>query len=111
MNASAPIGNLDALDVVGQRKGGGVDLVISCSGPLDEGVATLGLLERKVHNYLVAIGHPNFAEIYPAARSGSVRVFISCAYPVSPAARGAIDSLALRAAQRGVELLLVKHVP
>jgi hypothetical protein len=50
-----PIQNLDAFDIVGERKDGGVDLVVSCSGPLDSSSTTLGLIERKVRAYLVTI--------------------------------------------------------
>jgi hypothetical protein len=62
-----PIQNLDAFDIVGERKDGGVDLVVSCSGPLDTSSTTLGLIERKVRAYLVTIAHENFARIYPMA--------------------------------------------
>ena len=41
-----PIQNLDAFDIIGERKDGGVDLVVSCSGPLDSSTTTLGLIER-----------------------------------------------------------------
>jgi hypothetical protein len=110
MSASAPIHDLDSFDVVGQRKDGGVDLVVSCSGPLDASKVTIGLLNQKVSNYLVTLSHPNFANVYPAARSGPVRIFISCAHEVSSEARSAIDTLAERAGRLGVELLLVKHM-
>jgi hypothetical protein len=109
-NFDPPIQNLDAFDVVGNRLDGGVDLVISCSGPLDESVGTLRLIERKVTGYLAAIGHKDFAKAYPAAQRGPVRIFISCEHPVSTGARGMIASLKGKAAQSGVDLLLVKHM-
>jgi hypothetical protein len=110
MNSAGPISNLDAFDVVGVRKGGGVDLVISCSGPLDDGPATLTLLEQKVGNYLASVAHPNFPNVYPSASTGPVKLFISCGYTVSPKAQELIDSLTLRAAQIGVELSLVEYM-
>jgi hypothetical protein len=105
-----PIRNLDAFDVVGNRLDGGVDLLISCSGPLDESVGTLRLIEQKVTGYLVAIAHENFAKVYPAAQRGPARIFISCSYPVSAAARSMIATLKARAAQSGIDLLLVNRM-
>jgi hypothetical protein len=43
-----PIQNLDAFDIVGERLDGGVDLVVVCSGPLDDSAEVLGLLRRKL---------------------------------------------------------------
>jgi len=103
---SPPIQNLDSLDVVGERKDGGVDLLISCSGPLDDSPATLRLLAQKVANYLTGAAHANFSNVYPAAKRGPVRIFISCDYVVSEGARREIASLAQRAATMGVELKL-----
>jgi hypothetical protein len=103
-----PIQNLDAFDIVGERKDGGVDLVVSCSGPLDSSITTLGLIERKVRAYLATIAHENFARIYPAAEFGAVRIFISCECHVSGAARELIDGLGVTASKEGVSLLLVR---
>lgn len=105
-----PIQKLDAFDVVGERKDGGVDLVVSCSGPLDSSSGTLSLIERKVSAYLVTIGHENFVRIYPAAELGPVRIFISCDHYVSGAARKLIDSLGVTASKQGVSLLLVSSM-
>jgi hypothetical protein len=105
-----PIQNLDAFDIVGERKEGGVDLVISCSGPLDSSTTTLGLIERKVRAYLVTIAYENFARIYPAAEFGPVRIFISCEHHVSGAARELIGSLGVTASKQGVSLLLVSSM-
>src|SRR6266446_4489729 len=104
-----PIQNLDAFDIVGERKDGGVDLVASCSGPLDSSTTTLGLIERKVRAYLVTIAHESFARIYPAAEFGP-GIFISCEHYVSGAARELIDSLGVTASQQGVSLLLVSSM-
>jgi hypothetical protein len=105
-----PIQNLDAFDIVGERKDGGVDLVVSCSGPLDSSTGTLSLIERKVGAYLVTIAHENFARIYPAAEFGPVRIFISCDHFVSDAARELIDGLGVAASKQGVSLLLVSSM-
>jgi hypothetical protein len=41
MDFEPPIQNLDAIDVLGKRVDGGVDLAITCSGPLDDSADTL----------------------------------------------------------------------
>jgi hypothetical protein len=105
-----PIQNLDAFDIVGVRKDGGVDPVVSCSGPLDSSTATLSLIEHKVRAYLVTIAHENFARIYPAAEFGPVRILISCEHYVSGAARELIDSLGVTASKQGVSLSLVSSM-
>jgi hypothetical protein len=105
-----PIRNLDAFDVVGSRLDGGVDLVISCVGPLDASVETLRLLQQKVNAYLVAVAHENFSKVHPAASRGPVRIFVSCEHTVSSEARGVIGVLAAQASRSGIELLLVKHM-
>lgn len=46
-----PISDADNLDVVGVREDGGIDLVITCSGPLDDSNETVELLGQKVRNY------------------------------------------------------------
>ena len=47
-----PLSDAANLDVAGVRQTGGVDLVIACSGPLDESDQTIELLSQKVRNYL-----------------------------------------------------------
>jgi hypothetical protein len=105
-----PIRNLDAFDIVGERKDGGIDLVVSCRGPLDSSTTTLGLIEQKVRAYLVTIAHENFARIYPAAKFGPIRIYVSCEHHVSGAARELIDSLGVTASKQGVSLLLVSSM-
>jgi hypothetical protein len=109
-DSQPPIQNINAFDVVGQRKEGGVDLVVSCTGPLDSSPATLELIERKIVAYLVTIAHANFARTCRAAERGPVRIFISCKYFVSVAAQEIIDALHVKAAKQGVALLLVKSM-
>jgi hypothetical protein len=107
---AAPIQNLDAFDITGTRKDGGLDLVICCSGPLDSSTATLELIERKVMGYLNTIAHPDFPRIYPAAAVGPIRIFVSCSYHISDAACELIDKLGAAASKQGVSLLVVKSM-
>jgi hypothetical protein len=101
-----PIQNLDAVDIIGERLDGGVDLVVVCSGPLDDSADTLGRLNQKVRNYLREVASENFR-----ARFGieaGVAIFVSCAHPVSGAAGGLINVLRQEASAHGVGLQLVK---
>jgi hypothetical protein len=109
-SSQPPSQNVDAFDVVGERQEGGVDLIVSCSGPLDSSPGSLQLIERKVGAYLVTIAHANFARTYRAPERGPVRIFVSCEHFVSEAAQVMIDALAVKAAKQGVALLLVKSM-
>jgi hypothetical protein len=107
---SRPIQNVDSIDVVGIRNDAGIDLCVSCSGPLDDSCETLSSLQIKVRGYIEAASSPNIWQAYPTAKVGPVDVYISCAYAVSAAALKSIDLLIDEAAQKGVTLRLVKSV-
>jgi hypothetical protein len=102
-----PLTNADNLDVVGVRQTGGVDLVISCSGPLDESDQTIALLSQKVRNYLQLALNPKLFTHYNA-ESGPVRVFVACEFTVSPRAGRSLEALREELAVHAVELRLVK---
>jgi len=60
MESSAPpLQSVDAFDVVGERQDGGVDWVVSCSGPPDSSPRTVELIEREIVAYLIRIAHAN----------------------------------------------------
>src|SRR6187397_3174344 len=82
---SPPLTDADNLDVVGVRKTGGVDLVVTCSGPLDGSDQTISLLSQKVKNYAQLAKNPNLFTHFNA-ESGPVRIFVSCEFAVSPRA-------------------------
>lgn len=48
----APIQDLDFIDIVGNRKDGGIDLCIVISGFLDNSEEHEGLLRQKIQNYV-----------------------------------------------------------
>ena len=102
-----PLTDADNLDVAGVRKTGGVDLVVSCSGPLDESDQTIALLSQKIRNYLQLALSPNIFTHFKAD-SGPVRIFVSCEFAVSSRAGKTIDSLREELAEHAVELRLVK---
>jgi hypothetical protein len=104
-----PLTDADNLDAVGVRKGGGVDLVITCSGPLDDSSQTLELLAQKVRNYTQLAANPNLFRHFDA-EAGPVRIFVSCQFAVSDRAKQTLDALRLELVAGQPELLLVKDM-
>ena len=100
----SPLTDPDNLDVIGQRKDGGVDMLVSTAGPLDASDVTCGRLREKLNAYLFAAVHPNFANVYPAARTGRVRIFVSDSHAISDRARLLVDEFAREALTRNVEV-------
>lgn len=87
MNSPTPIQSLDKFDVVGVRKDGGIDLVISCSGPLDATPETLLALECKIRNYVREVEgarSPTFFEKYNCKPNAPITIFVSCNFEVHP---------------------------
>lgn len=113
MNTVLPISNLESIDVVGVRKDGGLDLVISCAGPLDSSGATLTSLETKICNYLREVREakdPSLLERYGCNPDAKVRIIVSCQFPVHLEALELINNLTEAAHSIDVELLLRRHV-
>ena len=98
-----PISNVDSIDVTGVRKEGGIDLVISTYGPLDGGLETLRLISTKVRGYVAAVESGNLFARFDA-RPGPIRIIISCAHAIDPAARALIARLNGEAAKRGTSV-------
>jgi hypothetical protein len=107
-NFEPPIQNLDSLDLVGERKEGGVDLVIVCSGPLDESADTLRRIDQKIRGYITAATKTGFASAYPAALDGPTTIFLSCDHPISTGALGLINELGRIAGLQNIEVQIVK---
>ena len=101
---SSPFSDPDNLDVIGERNDGGVDMLIVTTGPLDASDATCQKLQEKLSTYLHAAVHPNFANVYPAASTGRVRIFVSDSHVVSDRARQVVESMSREALTRGVEI-------
>lgn len=99
----SPIQNIDQVDVLGERKDGGADLVISVSGPLDSSPETLKLLDAKIRAYITAVSSEFFCQKYIASKS---RIIVSCAFPVSDQSRAIVNKLASLAAQHCIGLEL-----
>jgi predicted Zn-dependent peptidase len=106
---SSPLSDADNLDAVGIRNGGGVDLVITCSAPLDDSNPTIELLARKVRSYAQLASNPNLFQHFDA-EVGPVRIFVSCEFDVSDRAKQTLDSLRQEFVAGQPELLLVKDM-
>jgi hypothetical protein len=107
--SDSPVSNLDAFDVVGVRNDGGLDLVISCSGPLDSSAQTIRNLETKVRNYLREIleaRDPTLLERYRCAADATVRIIVSCPHQVAHEAMSTVERMKELASASGVELIL-----
>ena len=104
-----PLTDADNVDVVGVREGGGIDLVIACSGSLDDSNETIDLLALKVRNYARLATNPALFTRFEA-KEGPVRIFVSCEHPVSSRAKQTLGTLRDEIAPRGVDLLLVKDM-
>jgi hypothetical protein len=100
----APIQNLDSFDIVGERNDGGVDLVVVCSGPLDDSAKTQALLRDKLQNYLNTAVHPNFANVYPAAKKGPVRIVVACQHEISTASQKTLGELTEKGSAMGINI-------
>ena len=98
-----PIQNLDAFDVLGERKDGGIDAAIIAATPIDGSSDTLKALTTKVRNYVAELTSQQFLANYPAAR-GKTRVIIMAHSAIDLAALGLIESLTKEARDAGVEL-------
>lgn len=102
-----PIQNLAAFDVVGVRKDGGVDLVISCHGPLDDSPQTLAALEQKIRNYVREIEtakSPTFFEKYECSPDAKVAIYVSCPFSIAPQVFDLIDKLRVVSAGIGARI-------
>ena len=100
----APIQNLDSFDIVGERNDGGVDLIVVCSGPLDDSAETQALLRGKIQNYLNTAIHPNFANVYAAAKDGPVRIVLACQHEISPVSQATIAELTEKGGAIGINI-------
>lgn len=109
-SSPSPLSDADNLDVIGERNDGGVDMLVVTTGPLDASEETCRRLQAKLTSYLQAAVHPNFANVYPAASAGRVRIFVSDSHAVSDRARSIVESMSREALTRGVEIRIGEPV-
>jgi len=100
----------DTLDIVGPRKDGGLDLVISARGPIDGSPETLSLLESKIRSYLTAAKSEMFLRHYGRDRGVPVSIYIACPYAVAPAALALVEKMRAFAKEEGVCIEIRKYM-
>ncbi len=105
----SPISNFDSIDVVGVRKDGGLDLVISCAGAIDSSQETLKRVETKFRKYLTEIveaREPTLLERYGRDPGSAIRIIFSCSHVIEPAAMSLLATLESEAMLSGVGFIL-----
>ncbi|MEN2777191.1 DUF6572 domain-containing protein [Acetivibrio clariflavus] len=68
--------NVDKLDILAERKDGGVELYILSSGSLDDTEDTQKLLLDKIENYLDFINSDEFKKEFPNVPEGKIRIIL-----------------------------------
>ena len=107
---NVPIQALDVIDIVGRRKDGGADLVIVCSGPLDDSPATLSALSTKLMNYLRAANSAELVHTYRLSPEARIAVYISCAFPIDAAALAVVENFRSSQAGKPIEINVVDRM-
>ncbi len=107
---NVPLTDVDTVDVVGVRKDGGLDLVISVSDVLDDSEATLQLLQGKLQNYISAADNLSFLKHYGKVAGTRVTVHISCEHRISSAATKVIEEMRKIANAKNVDVFVRKQM-
>jgi hypothetical protein len=106
----APIQALQSIDIMGKRRDGGVDLIITASQPLDDTAEVLESIRRKVGTYLAVIDLDEFQTEMGHPPRDKTTIIISCEHPIHPTAQAVIAECQITAARRGVRLEVRKRV-
>lgn len=106
----SPFTDADTIDIVGVRKGGGLNLVLSVSGPIDDSPYTLKALETKIGNYIAGAKSERFLRHYGQELEAPIVIYISCDYPISNAAHTVIREMQRVAQAKRVGLELRRHM-
>ena len=101
-----PIQDLDSIDLIGERKDGGVDLVIVASQPLDDSADTCDSIRAKVSCYLTAIGSEAFQMEYGHPPREKTSIILVCDHPIYANASAVIEECKTVAAEQGTRFEL-----
>ena len=83
----------NSIDLLGQRRDGGVDLVIVSSGPLADSPESQKLLLDKVEAYLSYINSPGFSREFPRATPNNTRILLRLEEKPSPVIQALIQQI------------------
>ena len=106
-----PIQALDSFDIVGERKDGGIDLMIVNSNPADGSSKTRRLLRQKIANYLAATNTNRFKEEYGFPTAEQTRIMVCCMTPPNKKVAKWVEEWKPWAIENGARLLLSVGVP
>jgi hypothetical protein len=93
MSFEPPIQNSEAIDIVGQRRDGGVDLIIVVSGHLDGSPSTLSLLENKIKRYIAELTSSEFKKKFHRSANRSNSILVVSEYVIDRHALDVIERL------------------
>src|SRR4051812_17088164 len=96
------IQDVESVDIVGVRRDGGIELVIVASQPIDDSAETLDTLRQKIATYLTAAASPAFFADMDHITPQYVAIVLNCPYPIHPAARAEILTLARAVTEQGL---------
>ncbi len=99
-----PIQGLDGIDIIGERRDGGVDLAIVASQPIDNSPETLDCIRQKVATYLQAIDSEEFQSDMGHLPRDKTVIVLACEHPIHPDAQLVIEECSAGAAAKGVRL-------
>jgi hypothetical protein len=106
MLRSAAIQNLAAIDIVGERVDGGVDLVIVASADLDASPQTLRSLETKLTNYVEEASSGSFRTKLGIQDGATITIIIRGDHFISEEAIAVVQRFIQPAAQHGVGIII-----
>jgi hypothetical protein len=86
-----PIQDVEAIDVVGSRRDGGVDLVIVTSSHLEGSSETQKLLLAKIESYLAQINGHEFEAEFGTPSPERIRIIVNCVDEPSESIRDLVE--------------------
>ena len=101
---AAPINDVTKLDLLVERKDGGVDMCIVAQGVVDGSRETLDLLETKVRNYVREALDSSFRENYGGIAPDRIQILFESRFAVDAAALSLISRLASEVSAAGLRL-------
>lgn len=103
-NALSPINDVTKLDLLVERRDGGIEMCIVAQGAVDGRPETLARIETKVRNYLREALDESFREEYGGIPPQEVQIFFESKFAVDPAVLCLISGLASEAEQMGIRI-------